>query len=835
MLGLHAADIVVLVVYLVGITAVGLWMARRIHNIADFLMPRRFGKGMMIMHAFGTGTHSDQAVSVAAKSYTNGLSGIWYQWLWLFCTPFYWLIAPLMRRFRALTTADVFEARYNRGVAMLFALIGSLNLMFNIGVMLKGSGAVIAGATGYAVPQNAAILAMTILFVVYGVAGGLSAAIITDFIQGLMTIVFSFILLPFILIEVGGFAGLHAGIADKHMFSLVAPGEIGLFFVVVISFNALVGIVTQPHTMGNCAAGRTEAEGQVGFMVGCFIKRFCTVAWCLTGLAAVVYFSGQGIDPDNIYGEAARSFLPKLLPGLVGIFIATLLASVMSSCDSFMIASAGLFTENVYKRIIVNRPQRHYVWVARIASLGLVGGGVGFAYWLPDVRAGLEIFWKIAPMMGIAFWLGLFWRRMTSAGAWAATLAALGIWFATTSPPAIDFIERLPVAPSARLVFRKSKAPSATFKDADFKDLGALAGRIRDGGGPLETFLREHLGRRTRDDLAKWSGKGKGKEMEKVPDGLRKMLVADLNAILEGKPASEQAASRTWLATVGNWFSVLFTVQEPVPLYERDRFAHVAVPKDLSQALLHHQRPKRLIEKNRRLLELAYGDEIHRAEFFLPEDISDPVGLARRLREGACPVAAHVHGLLSRDARKIIAGAPGAEKLQATLAREFNRLAAGKSIHDAHALRNASLTSEANNLAGKGALSDRERLELNTHILAETLLGGKSEIYLPWQMVFYLFGGALAGIAVSLVTPRVDRKKLDNFYALTRTPVQLGEQITEPCTLPEGTTPAPRRVVLGRTSLEIPIPTRRAVIGFLVGCALVVGIIVMFLIIANVR
>jgi len=42
----------------------------------------------MIMHAFGTGTASDQAVTVASATFRGGLSGIWYQWLWLFATPF---------------------------------------------------------------------------------------------------------------------------------------------------------------------------------------------------------------------------------------------------------------------------------------------------------------------------------------------------------------------------------------------------------------------------------------------------------------------------------------------------------------------------------------------------------------------------------------------------------------------------------------------------------------------------------------------------------------------------------------------------------------------------
>lgn len=40
---------------------------------------------------------------------------------------------------------------------------------------------------------------MTILFVAYGVAGGLSAAIVTDAIQGVLTVILSFLILPFAL------------------------------------------------------------------------------------------------------------------------------------------------------------------------------------------------------------------------------------------------------------------------------------------------------------------------------------------------------------------------------------------------------------------------------------------------------------------------------------------------------------------------------------------------------------------------------------------------------------------------------------------------------------
>jgi Na+/proline symporter len=300
--------------------------------------------------------------------------------------------------------------------------------------MLLSSGEVISAGTKHLLSADLVIALMTVIFVAYGVVGGLSAAIITDFIQGILTIVFSFLLLPFILHAVGGMAGIRAAIDDPAKLSLVAPQEIGIFYITVIALNALLGVVTQPHAMGNCAAGRTEMDGRVGFMFGNITKRICTIPWALTGLAAIVYFAqaGRTVEPDKIFGTVAGDFLPRVLPGLLGIFIAALLASVMSSCDAFMISSSALFTQNIYRPLVPDRPERHYLTVGRIASVAVVAGGVAFAYWLPGIVAGLEIFWKISAMTAIPFWLGLFWRRTTVAAAWAATLVSLAVWFGTS-------------------------------------------------------------------------------------------------------------------------------------------------------------------------------------------------------------------------------------------------------------------------------------------------------------------------------------------------------------------------------------------------------------------
>ncbi|MEE8450964.1 MAG: sodium:solute symporter family protein [Thermoguttaceae bacterium] len=433
--GLPLIDCLVIAAYLIGITAIGTWAARKVKSSTSFFISdRKFGKLMMMFFNFGTGTHSDQAVGVAAKTFRSGASGIWYQLLWLFSTPLYWIIAPMFRRMRAVTTSDFFEARYDTSVGVLYAFVAILNLTVNIGVMLKGSGAMIEAVSGGAIPQSVAIGVMTVMFLIYGVAGGLAAAIATDLIQGILTIVLSFLILPFALSAVGGFSGMRATIGDPSMFELVSVGgEIGLFYIVIISLNGLIGFGTQPHTMSLCAAGRTEMEARVGMTCGMFIKRFCTVAWVLTGLCAVALYMGQEVDIDHVYGRMARDLLPSIAPGLVGLFIASMLAAVMSSCDAFMVACSALFTENVYRKVIVrDAPDKHYMLVGRTTAVLTVLAGIVIAFSLENVVEGLKLFWKISAMMGLAFWVGLFWRRTTVAGAWIGTLVGFAAFLYTS-------------------------------------------------------------------------------------------------------------------------------------------------------------------------------------------------------------------------------------------------------------------------------------------------------------------------------------------------------------------------------------------------------------------
>lgn len=125
----------------------------------------------------------------------------------------------------------------------------------------------------------------------------------------------------------------------------------------------------------------------------------------------------------------------------------------MGSCDSFMIAASGLVTRNCHRPLFPNRSDRHHLFVARMAALLVVVGGVLYAYSLEGViRGGPENPWKINTMTGPAFWLGLFRQRTTVAGAWAATACTVSTRRVTTRMFAIEWLASLPVNDSLQLV-----------------------------------------------------------------------------------------------------------------------------------------------------------------------------------------------------------------------------------------------------------------------------------------------------------------------------------------------------------------------------------------------
>jgi len=429
--GIHWLDWTVIAGYFALIIAVGVAAARRVKHSSDFFLgSRRFNVWMMLGQSFGVGTHAEMPVSLAGAVYRTGYSAIWFQWKNIFITPFYWMLAPLFRRFRRTTLGEVYEDRYGHWMGAVYTVWALLYFIFTIGSMLKGAGKLVSAASGGMVSPEAVVLTMTAAFLLYSVVGGLVAAAWTDFVQSLFIIALSYMLIPLGLSAAGGFTGVRETL-DARMLQMVTPGEVGFFTIAMLTLNGLVGIIAQPHMVGAVGTGRDERTCRNGFMYGNFIKRFCTIGWALVGLLVAVLLAQRGgslADPEEAFGYATRSLL---FPGSVGLMIACVLAANMSTCSAMTVDGGALFVKNLYQRYLVReRPDNHYLKAGRVAGILVTLLGVVFAYAVESVLEAFLFCETVAAFMGISLFGAVCWRRANRWGALASLLMSAAVFFA---------------------------------------------------------------------------------------------------------------------------------------------------------------------------------------------------------------------------------------------------------------------------------------------------------------------------------------------------------------------------------------------------------------------
>ncbi len=432
-ISLHALDWAVIAAYFVGIVGLGLYVARRVKGTEHyFLGKREFSVWLILGQAFGVGTHAEMPVALAGAVYQSGYSAIWYQWKNLFITPFYWILAPVFRRFRRTTIGEVYEDRYGNLMGAVYTVFALSFFTFNMGAMLKGAGKLVSAASGGTVTPNAVVVVMTATFLVYSLVGGLISAAYTDFVQSLFIIVLSFLLIPLGLQQVGGFTGLRENLAPE-MLSMVTPGDVGVFTIVMLTLNGLIGIVAQPHMIAAVGTGRDERSCRIGFAYGNFVKRFCTIGWALVGLIVVVMLAGSGemlADREDAFGYATRALL---FPGAVGLMIASVLAANMSTCSAFTVDGGALFTQNLYRRYLAkDRPDSHYLAIGRISGVTVTTLGVVFALYLDIVLEAFLFTETMATFLGISMFAAVAWRRANRHGALASVLVSAGTFFYVT-------------------------------------------------------------------------------------------------------------------------------------------------------------------------------------------------------------------------------------------------------------------------------------------------------------------------------------------------------------------------------------------------------------------
>ncbi|MEM9158096.1 MAG: sodium:solute symporter family protein [Verrucomicrobiota bacterium] len=469
--GLHLLDIIVLLAYLVVILWLGKKAGEANENTEDFFLAgRSLGKFYQFFLNFGAGTNSDQAVAVTRETYRQGVGGIWIQFIVLFLTPFYWFTVLLYRRSRLTTIGDFFTERFRSR-----ALGGGYAAFILFWAFVSGGvGYMVAGKTMMAMtPKPAEVLTVEeqtvieefkelqalkiltanerddtsqaryevlrqkelrgelksfysytdpiIFYIIYGVIvavytmmGGFRAAAITDSIQGILIIVFSLILIPLGLAQLGGFSGLHATVPEFkfELFGSVAMSDYGWYTIMAMACANLTSIIASPQFMQTAGSATNENSARFGMIGGMFLKRFLMLFWILAGLIAIGLYAGKIHDPDLAWGFMSRELL---LPGAMGLMLVGILAANMSTLDAVSVANSALFIRNLYQPWKPGKSEEHYLKVGRIAICACLLGGIGAAVYVDNLLELFKYFISVPAIFGAPIWLGFVWRRLTKA------------------------------------------------------------------------------------------------------------------------------------------------------------------------------------------------------------------------------------------------------------------------------------------------------------------------------------------------------------------------------------------------------------------------------------
>jgi solute:Na+ symporter, SSS family len=289
-------------------------------------------------------------------------------------------------------------------------------------------------------------LIYTLIVGAYIVMGGLAATAVNEAFQGVLIVVFSFMLIPFGLSAIGGWDELAAKVPPE-MFNLLGGGVggvggwelAGIFLVSIVQIHGIIG------NMSVAGSAKDEFAARFGAVSGTYAKRIMIIMWAFCGLIAVALYQGaaQLSDPDSTWGSMA---LLLLKPGFLGLMMAGLLAANMSTIAAQTMAVSALFTRNIYTWFKPDTDDAGMVTVGRWAIVVILSIGVYAAVSMDDVYSVVQLLITVNVPFGAAVVLIFFWRKLTAKAVWSAVIvsALANIIVPSWVGPKLDALARSP-------------------------------------------------------------------------------------------------------------------------------------------------------------------------------------------------------------------------------------------------------------------------------------------------------------------------------------------------------------------------------------------------------
>jgi SSS family transporter len=416
--------------YILVMLGVGVYASRRTHTVTEFIVAGR-GLPLWVCSAtvlatwFGGGT----MMGTSGSAYQHGMIGVIADplgsTLALFLVGFFF--ARLFRRMRILTVADYMAQRYGQVAAMAITLVTIFSNVMWVAGLLVAFGLIFESLTG--TPMLVGVLGGALVIVVYTAIGGLWAVALTDFLQMIIIIVGLVVLLTVVLIDVGGW-GAVASRLPEGTFQLIPGENTAEQWLNYLRAWMIIGVVdiSAQTLMKRALAAKSERDAQNAFYIGGTGYLIFGMIPVLLGIIASVTMPGLE-DPEAVIPTLA---IEHLHPVAVAIFVGALLAAIMSSADSALLASSSVLTQNVLPLVRRNPSTRLGLIVARTAIPAFAAISILIALKI-QVVFDLILDANILGMAAIIvpFIVGMWWKKANRTGALSAMVGGLSAWLLT--------------------------------------------------------------------------------------------------------------------------------------------------------------------------------------------------------------------------------------------------------------------------------------------------------------------------------------------------------------------------------------------------------------------
>ncbi|ADL08226.1 sodium:solute symporter family protein [Thermosediminibacter oceani] len=412
----------ILVLYMACMLFVGWWCGKYyIKGMTDFLLAgRRLGPWLLTATLVATHFGGGAVMGGGEYGYNYGLSGAWYGiscgvgLLFLFFTS----------KFRDLaiyTVPDYLEHRYGgKAVRVLGAL---LSLVALIGILAAQTIATQSALSIVGIKGDAGAVLATIVFIVYTMVGGLWADTLTDFIQIIIAAIGVVWATMIVLSKAGGMAGLSSLVADKGVtdqyFNIWGMGFSSIMWILIPT--VMYTLIGQDFYQRLFSA-RDSKVAKIGSLAGGIVMIILSLFPAIIGMGA------RALSDIDDASSAVPWVLQNLMnPVVGGIFLAAILAAIMSTASSLLTAATAHIVKDLWvetfhvdeakeeKRLLA--VSRNFTFILGILSLiiALKVPGIidALIYSYTMYTAGVFI-----PVMG-----GLLWKGATRAGALSSIIA----------------------------------------------------------------------------------------------------------------------------------------------------------------------------------------------------------------------------------------------------------------------------------------------------------------------------------------------------------------------------------------------------------------------------